>query len=153
MLVEKSWSSAASRTGCQQRTHQSKALGQPRTCILPRFRPPTAMAAPSSFATSLTQSQDMEFSSMYRLIKHRPGLGSSLFHSFKMPQFTLYGARSSTNTDHVRLTFAEASLTDYDLVLLNLQKAEQKVGKLRSLLKLWTRQRVLTMRGFCPLRT
>ena len=44
-----------------------------------------------------------------------------------MPAFTLYGARGSTNTDRVRLTLAEAGFTDYELVLLNLQKGEQKV--------------------------
>lgn len=43
-----------------------------------------------------------------------------------MPQFTLYGARGSTNTDRVRLTLADAGFTDYDLVLLNLMKGEQK---------------------------
>ncbi|KAL1896066.1 hypothetical protein Sste5346_004805 [Sporothrix stenoceras] len=43
-----------------------------------------------------------------------------------MPQFTLYGARGSTNTDRVRLTLADAGLTDYGLVLLNLMKGEQK---------------------------
>lgn len=45
-----------------------------------------------------------------------------------MPAFTLYGSRGSTNTDRVRLTLAEGGFTDYDLVLLNLQKGEQKVG-------------------------
>ena len=45
-----------------------------------------------------------------------------------MPAFTLYGARGSTNTDRVRLTLAEGGFTDYELVLLNLQKGEQKVG-------------------------
>lgn len=50
----------------------------------------------------------------------------SLQHS-KMPAFTLYGARGSTNTDRVRLTLAEGGFTDYELVLLNLQKGEQKV--------------------------
>jgi glutathione S-transferase len=44
-----------------------------------------------------------------------------------MPAFTLYGARGSSNTDRVRLTLAEAGFTDYDLVLLNFQKGEQKV--------------------------
>lgn len=44
-----------------------------------------------------------------------------------MPAFTLYGSRGSTNTDRVRLTLAEGGFTDYDLVLLNLQKGEQKV--------------------------
>ncbi|CAG9950229.1 unnamed protein product [Clonostachys rosea f. rosea IK726] len=43
-----------------------------------------------------------------------------------MPAFTLYGARGSTNTDRVRLTLAEGGFTDYELVLLNLAKGEQK---------------------------
>ncbi|KAH7002542.1 putative glutathione-S-transferase theta, GST [Ilyonectria destructans] len=43
-----------------------------------------------------------------------------------MPAFTLYGARGSTNTDRVRLTLAEGGFTDYELVILNLQKGEQK---------------------------
>lgn len=47
-----------------------------------------------------------------------------------MPAFTLYGSRGSTNTDRVRLTLAEGGFTDYELVLLNLQKGEQKVGDL-----------------------
>ena len=45
-----------------------------------------------------------------------------------MPAFTLYGSRGSTNTDRVRLTLAEGGFTDYELVLLTLQKGEQKVG-------------------------
>lgn len=45
-----------------------------------------------------------------------------------MPAFTLYGARGSINTDRVRLTLAEGGFTDYELVFLNLQKGEQKVG-------------------------
>ena len=45
-----------------------------------------------------------------------------------MPAFTLYGSRGSTNTDRVRLTLAEGGFTDYELVFLNLQKGEQKVG-------------------------
>jgi hypothetical protein len=44
-----------------------------------------------------------------------------------MPAFTLYGSRGSTNTDRIRLTLAEGGFTDYELVLLNLQKGEQKV--------------------------
>ena len=52
---------------------------------------------------------------------------SKLLHSSKMPAFTLYGSRGSTNTDRVRLTLAEGGFTDYELVLLNLQKGEQKV--------------------------
>jgi hypothetical protein len=47
-----------------------------------------------------------------------------------MPAFTLYGSRGSTNTDRVRLTLAEGGFTDYELVLLNLQKGDQKVGDL-----------------------
>ncbi|KEF57603.1 uncharacterized protein A1O9_05521 [Exophiala aquamarina CBS 119918] len=43
-----------------------------------------------------------------------------------MPAFTLYGGRGSTNTDRVLLTLAEGSFTDFDLVLLNLGKGEQK---------------------------
>ncbi|KAH6713842.1 putative glutathione-S-transferase theta, GST [Leptodontidium sp. MPI-SDFR-AT-0119] len=43
-----------------------------------------------------------------------------------MPAFTLYGSRGSTNTDRVRLTLAEGGFTDYETVLLNLQKGEQK---------------------------
>lgn len=45
-----------------------------------------------------------------------------------MPAFTLYGARGSTNTDRVRLTLAEGGFTDYELVLLDLYKGEQKVS-------------------------
>lgn len=47
-----------------------------------------------------------------------------------MPAFTLYGARGSTNTDRIRLTLAEGGFTDYELVHVNLQKGEQKVGNL-----------------------
>ncbi|EPE24512.1 Glutathione S-transferase (GST), C-terminal [Glarea lozoyensis ATCC 20868] len=43
-----------------------------------------------------------------------------------MPAFTLYGSRGSTNTDRVRLTLAEGGFTDYELVLLDLHKGEQK---------------------------
>ncbi|KAL3481473.1 glutathione S-transferase [Aspergillus californicus] len=56
----------------------------------------------------------------------RPALASKLLSRPKMPAFTLYGARGSTNTDRVRLTLAEGGFTDYELVLLNLQKGEQK---------------------------
>lgn len=55
---------------------------------------------------------------------------SKLLSSAKMPAFTLYGSRGSTNTDRVRLTLAEGGFTDFELVLLNLQKGEQKVGNL-----------------------
>ncbi|KXJ85379.1 glutathione S-transferase [Microdochium bolleyi] len=43
-----------------------------------------------------------------------------------MPAFTLYGARGSTNTDRIRLTLAEGGFTDFDHVLLDLGKGEQK---------------------------
>ena len=45
-----------------------------------------------------------------------------------MPAFTLYGSHGSSNTDRVRLTLAEGGFTDYEIVLLNLQKGEQKVS-------------------------
>ena len=61
-------------------------------------------------------------------LTNNPGLASKLLYSSKMPAFTLYGSRGSTNTDRVRLTLAEGGFTDYELVLLNLQKGEQKVG-------------------------
>jgi glutathione S-transferase len=49
-------------------------------------------------------------------------------YSSKMPAFTLYGARGSSTTDRIRLTLAEGGFTDFELVLLNLQKGEQKVS-------------------------
>jgi hypothetical protein len=64
---------------------------------------------------------------MSRLINSH-GIASKLLHSSKMPAFTLYGSRGSTNTDRVRLTLAEGGFTDYELVLLNLRKGEQKVS-------------------------
>ena len=66
---------------------------------------------------------------MSKLITNSPGFVSKLLHSSKMPAFTLYGSRGSTNTDRVRLTLAEGGFADYELVLLNLQKREQKVGE------------------------
>lgn len=64
----------------------------------------------------------------------------------KMAAFTLYGARGSTNTDRVRLTLAEGGFTDFDFVLLNLQKGEQKVSQFiylaSSAVKLTLRHRV-----------
>ncbi|KAG9235490.1 putative glutathione-S-transferase theta, GST [Amylocarpus encephaloides] len=59
-------------------------------------------------------------------LTNSPGFASKLRYSSKMPAFTLYGYRGSTNTDRVRLTLAEGGFTDYELVLLNLQKGEQK---------------------------
>lgn len=61
-------------------------------------------------------------------LTNNPGFVSKLLYSSKMPAFTLYGSRGSTNTDRVRLTLAEGGFTDYELVLVNLQKGEQKVG-------------------------
>ena len=55
------------------------------------------------------------------------GFASKILYNSKMPAFTIYGSRGSTNTDRVRLTLAEGGFTDYELVLLNLQKGEQKV--------------------------
>ncbi len=66
---------------------------------------------------------------MPKLITNSPGLLSKLLHSSKMPAFTLYGGRGSTNTDRVRLTLAEGGFTDYEFVLVNLLKGEQKVGE------------------------
>ncbi|KAK0710332.1 glutathione S-transferase [Lasiosphaeria miniovina] len=61
-------------------------------------------------------------------IANNAGLVSKLVNPrlSKMPAFTLFGARGSTNTDRVRLTLAEGSFTDYEIVLLDLQKGEQK---------------------------
>lgn len=64
---------------------------------------------------------------MSRLTKSREIL-SKILQNSNMPAFTLYGARGSTNTDRVRLTLAEAGFRDFELVLLNLQKGEQKVS-------------------------
>lgn len=68
---------------------------------------------------------------MSKFITNTPRLVSTqVLHRSKMPPaFTLYGARGSSNTDRVRLTLAEGGFTDYELVLLNLQKGEQKVGE------------------------
>lgn len=67
---------------------------------------------------------------MSNLITNRPRLASKLLHHSKMaPAFTLYGGRGSTNTDRVRLTLAEGGFSDYEFVIVNLQKGEQKVGK------------------------
>lgn len=60
-----------------------------------------------------------------------------------MPAFKLYGARGSTNTDRVRLTLAEGGFTDYELVILNLQKGEQKVsGRLSANHSISLKQRI-----------
>lgn len=61
-------------------------------------------------------------------VAHSSVFPPRLLHSSKMPAFTLYGARGSTNTDRVRLTLAEGGFTDYRLVFLDLQKGEQKVS-------------------------
>lgn len=66
---------------------------------------------------------------MLNLFTTSPRLLSTLLQRSKMPAFTLYGALGSTNTDRVRLTLAEGGITDYDFVLINLQKGEQKVGE------------------------
>lgn len=66
---------------------------------------------------------------MSKLITSRPRFVSKLIHYSTMPAFTLYGARGSTNADRVRLTLAEGGFTDYEFVLVNLAKGEQKVGE------------------------
>lgn len=60
-------------------------------------------------------------------LAHTTRIATELLQKSKMPAFTLYGSRGSTNTDRVRLTLAEGGFTDYELVLLNLHKGEQKV--------------------------
>lgn len=58
-----------------------------------------------------------------------PSFISKLLHtSSKMPAFTLYGARGSSNSDRVRLTLADAGFTDFELVMVDFRKGEQKVG-------------------------
>jgi hypothetical protein len=42
--------------------------------------------------------------------------------------FTLYGNLNSTASNRVRLMLADANFTNYDFVMLNFQKSEQKVG-------------------------
>jgi hypothetical protein len=66
---------------------------------------------------------------MSKFVTNSPQLVSKLLHSSNMPAFTLYGSRGSTNTDRVRLTLAEGGFTDYDVVLVNLQKGQQKVSE------------------------
>lgn len=62
---------------------------------------------------------------LLKLITNSPKFASKLS---KMPAFTVYGSRGSTNTDRIRLTLAEGGFTDYELVLVDLAKGEQKVG-------------------------
>ena len=56
--------------------------------------------------------------------------------TFKMPAFTLYGFRGSTNSDRVRLTLAEGGFTDYNFEIIDLPKGKQKVSFLPSLISL-----------------
>lgn len=65
---------------------------------------------------------------MSKVITNSTVILSKLLHSSKMPAFTLYGFHGSTNSDRVRLTLAEGGFTDYELVLVNLHKGEQKVS-------------------------
>lgn len=65
---------------------------------------------------------------MSKLVSNIPRVLPKANHRPIMPAFTLYGARGSTNTDRVRLTLAEGGFTDYELVLLDLYKGEQKVS-------------------------
>ncbi|PVI05430.1 glutathione S-transferase domain-containing protein [Periconia macrospinosa] len=43
-----------------------------------------------------------------------------------MPAFTLYGFHGSTMTNRVRMTLAEGGFTDYEFVVVNLPKGEQR---------------------------
>ena len=52
-----------------------------------------------------------------------------LLYTANMPAFVLHGSLTSTNTMRARLTLAEGNITDYELVLLNLLKGEQKVSR------------------------
>ncbi|UNI25011.1 Glutathione transferase [Purpureocillium takamizusanense] len=65
---------------------------------------------------------------MSRAIANSPRTASQLLprSRIKMPSFTLYSARGSTNADRIRLTLAEGGFTDYEVVLLNLAQREQK---------------------------
>lgn len=65
---------------------------------------------------------------MSKLITNSPRLVSRSLQTSKMPAFTLYGFLGSTNTNRVRLTLAEGGFTDYEFVLVDLQKGEQKVS-------------------------
>ena len=65
---------------------------------------------------------------MSKLVLNTAKVASKLRRPSRMtPAFTLYGGRGSSNTDRVRLTLAEGGFTDYELVLLDLSKGEQKV--------------------------
>lgn len=57
----------------------------------------------------------------------KPRFLSTVAQRSKMPAFTLYGGRGSSNTDRVRLTLAEGGFTDFDLEILDMRKGEQKV--------------------------
>jgi glutathione S-transferase len=65
---------------------------------------------------------------MSKFATNRPDLVPRLLPISKMPAFILYGSRGSTNTDRVRLTLAEGGFMNYKLVLLDLQKGEQKAS-------------------------
>lgn len=58
---------------------------------------------------------------------------SKLLNSLIMPASTLYGALGSSNAARVRLTLAEGGFTDFELVLLDLRKREQKVRLMESI--------------------
>jgi hypothetical protein len=64
---------------------------------------------------------------MFKLVFKHIKFPSKFLHASRMPAFTLYSSRGSTNTDRVRLTLAEGGFTDFDTVMLDLAKGEQKV--------------------------
>lgn len=65
---------------------------------------------------------------MSKILSHNTKVSSRALKHLNMPAFTLYGAHGSTNTDRVRLTLAEGGFTDYEVILLDLFKGEQKVS-------------------------
>jgi hypothetical protein len=67
---------------------------------------------------------------MSKLVFKHTRFPSKLLYASKMPAFTLYSSRGSTNTDRVRLTLAEGGFTDFDTVMLDLAKGEQKVSNM-----------------------
>jgi hypothetical protein len=65
---------------------------------------------------------------MSKVLKTISILGKNRLHELRMPAFTLYSSRGSSNTARVRLTLAEGGFTDYDIQFVDLQKGEQKVS-------------------------
>lgn len=64
----------------------------------------------------------LKMSTMFRLTKSARIMSPT-------PSCYLYGFPGSTNTDRVRLTLAEAGISDYKFVVVDLRKGEQKVSR------------------------